>query len=105
MKRLKRLLALSLVLIALGVDATVVFAEERYSTLTGKVVGYRGVPVLPPFRRYLEIESSKDKAIVDFRIGKKTAYSPRAPSPGEKVKVEYLAPEGVPIAYRVTILE
>ncbi len=105
MKTLKRILVLSLVLMTLSVDAAVVFAEEQYSTLTGKVVGYRGVVVLPPFKRYLEVESSKDKAIVDFRIGKKTVYSPRAPSPGEKVKVEYLAPEGAPVAYKVTILD
>ncbi len=100
MKTLKRVLAFGLVLMILTLDAAVLFSEEQFSTLTGKVIGYSGA-----FKRYLRIEKEPNKVNVDFRVGKSTVYSPRAPSPGERVKVEYLAPEGTPIAHRVTILD
>ncbi len=100
MNTFKRVLVFSLVLTILTLDAAVLFSAGKYSTVRGKVVGYRGA-----FKRYLEIEKEPNKVIVDFRVGKNTVYSPRAPSPGERVKVEYLAPEGTPIAYRVTILD
>jgi hypothetical protein len=52
------------------------------------------------------VESEKDKAIVNFRIGGKTVYnSHRYPNPGEKVKVEYLIRRGTPVVFTVNILE
>ncbi len=72
---------------------------EPYSVLTGKVIGIRA-------RMWLDVESEKDKAIVNFRIGRKTVYQPRRyPFVGERVKVEYLVHRGVPVAYTVTILD
>ncbi len=100
MKTFKRVLVFSLVLMILSLDVAVLFSGEQYSTLKGKVIGYSGA-----LKRYLQIEKEPNKVIVNFRVGKKTVYSPRAPSPGERVKVEYLAPEGSPIAHRVTILD
>jgi hypothetical protein len=51
------------------------------------------------------VESEKDKAIVNFRIGHKTVYIPhRYPSPGERVKVEYLIQRRTPVAFTVNIL-
>jgi hypothetical protein len=55
---------------------------------------------------WLDVESETDKAVVNFRIGRKTVYVPhRYPNAGEKVKVEYLVHRGTPVAYTVTILE
>jgi hypothetical protein len=52
------------------------------------------------------VESETDKAVVNFRIGRKTLYVPhRYPNPGEKVKIEYLVNRGTPVAYTVTISE
>jgi hypothetical protein len=83
----------------LMVEANHSIAQEKFTVLTGKVVGIR-------MRMWLDVESEKDKAIVNFRIGRKTVYTPqRYPYVGEKVKVEYLTQRGVPIAYSVTILE
>lgn len=80
-------------------EANVLIAQGPYSILTGKVVGIRG-------RLWLDVESEKDKAIVNFRIGHKTVYVPhRYPNPGERVKVEYLVQRGVPVAFTVNILE
>jgi hypothetical protein len=88
------------VLFLLGINA--LMAQEPYSTLTGIV---RGVHV-HGLRKYLEVENEQDKAIVNFRIGHNTRYTPhRYPNLGEKVKVEYLTQRGVPVAYSVTILE
>lgn len=80
-------------------DAYPLIAQGPYSVLTGKVVGIRS-------RLWLDVETEKDKAIVNFRIGHKTVYIPhRYPNPGERVKVEYLVQRGVPVAFTVNILE
>jgi hypothetical protein len=56
-------------------------------------------------RMVMDVENEKDKALVSFRIGRKTVYTPRRhPIPGEKVKVEYLPHRGNFVAYTVTIL-
>ncbi|MBM4278242.1 MAG: hypothetical protein FJ130_10245 [Deltaproteobacteria bacterium] len=53
----------------------------------------------------MDVENEKDKALVSFRIGRKTVYTPRRyPIPGERVKVEYLPHRGNFVAYTVTIL-
>ena len=53
----------------------------------------------------MDVENEKDKALISFRIGRKTVYSPhRYPIPGERVKVEYLPHRGNFVAYTVTIL-
>jgi len=68
-------------------------AQDRYSTLTGKVLGVR-------MRMWLDVESETDKAVVNFRIGRNTQYTPkRYPFVGEIVKVEYLIHRGSPVAY------
>ena len=75
------------------------FAQENYSVLIGKVL-------VIEMRRWMEVENERDKTIVNFRIGRRTVYTPpRYPLPGERVKVEYLIHRGVPVAYRVTLLE
>lgn len=102
MKNCKRIFIFTFVavLFMLGVNALI--AQEPYSTLTGVV---RGVHV-HGLRKWLEVENEQDKAIVNFRIGHNTRYTPhRYPNPGERVKVEYLTQRGVPVAYSVTILE
>jgi len=74
-------------------------AQERFSTFVGKVIGIRT-------KLWLDVESQADKAIMNFRIGRKTVYVPhRYPNPGETVKVEYQTQRGVPVAFTVTILE
>jgi hypothetical protein len=99
MRIYKRILILVFIAGLLVVEANHLIAQEKLSVLTGKVVGIR-------MRMWLDVESEKDKAIVNFRIGRKTVYTPqRYPYAGEKVKVEYLTQRGVPIAYSVTILE
>lgn len=56
-------------------------------------------------RMLMNVEDEKDKSIVTFRIGRKTVYNPRRyPTPGEKVKVEYLPHRGNLVAYTVTVL-
>ena len=73
--------------------------QEKFTVLTGKVVGIRA-------KLWLDVEGEKDKAIVNFRIGRRTVYIPhRYPYPGERVKVEYLVERGVPVAFTVNILE
>ena len=73
--------------------------QERFSTFVGKVIGVRA-------KLWLDVESQTDKAIMNFRIGRKTVYVPhRYPNPGETVKVEYQTQKGVPVAFTVTILE
>jgi hypothetical protein len=53
----------------------------------------------------MDVENEKDKALISFRIGRKTVYTPhRYPIPGERVKVEYLPHRGNFVAYTVTIL-
>jgi hypothetical protein len=101
MMRFKRILIFSVVVVLLLVmESSALVAQEPYSTLTGIV---RGIHV-HGLRKWLEVENTQDKAIVEIRIGRKTQYTPRLPSAGEKVKVEYMTQRGVPVAYSVTIL-
>jgi hypothetical protein len=98
MKALKRIFILAFVALVLILETSALVAQERYSTLTGTVLGIRA-------RMWLDVKSEKDEAVVNFRIGRKTVYIPhRYPYVGEKVKVEYLTNRGVPVAYTVTIL-
>src|SRR4030065_373779 len=74
-------------------------AQEEFSTFTGKVIGIR-------MRLWLDVESQTDKAVMNFRIGRKTVYHPhRYPNRGATVKVEYQVHRGVPVAFTVNILE
>ena len=74
-------------------------AQEKFSTFTGKVIGIR-------MRLWLDVESQTDKAVMNFRIGRKTVYHPhRYPNRGETVKVEYQIHRGVPAAFTVNIVE
>jgi hypothetical protein len=99
MRTLKRILIIAFVAGLLMMEANHLIAQEKFTVLTGKVVGIRA-------RAWLDVESEKDKAIVNFRIGHRTVYVPhRYPYPGERVKVEYLINRGVPVAYTVNILE
>jgi len=99
MRTYKRILIFTFIIALLMLEANVLIAQGPYSILTGKVVGIRG-------RLWLDVESEKDKAIVNFRIGHKTVYVPqRYPNPGERVKVEYLVQRGVSVAFTVNILE
>jgi len=99
MRSYKSILIFTFIISLLVLEANVLIAQGPYSILTGKVVGIRG-------RLWLDVESEKDKAIVNFRIGHKTVYVPqRYPNPGERVKVEYLVQRGVSVAFTVNILE
>jgi hypothetical protein len=99
MKTTKRILIFVFIIALLMLEAKYLIAQEKFSILTGKVVGIRG-------KMWLDVESESDKAIVNFRIGRKTVYIPhRYPNPGEKVKVEYLIQRGTPVAFTVNILE
>jgi hypothetical protein len=99
MKGFKRTLIFVFILGLLMLEASSLVAQGPYSILTGKVVGIRT-------KMWLDWESATDKAIVNFRIGRKTVYVPhRYPNLGERVKVEYLVQKGVPVAFTVTILE
>ena len=96
---LKRIFIFSFVALLLIMESSMLIAKESYSNFTGTVVGIR-------LRKWLEVESGKDKGIVNFRIGRSTRYIPhRYPNVGEKVKVEYLMRRGDRVAYTVTILE
>lgn len=99
MRGFKRILVLVFIAALLMLAANHLIAQEKFSILNGKVLGIRA-------RMWLDVESETDKAVVNFRIGRKTVYVPhRYPNPGEKVKVEYLTQRGTPVAYTVTILE
>jgi hypothetical protein len=99
MRVFKKLLIFTFVMALLMMEVNSLIAQEKFSVLTGKVVGIRG-------RRWLDVESETDRAVVNFRIGRKTVYVPhRYPNPGERVKVEYLVQKGVSIAFTVNILE
>jgi hypothetical protein len=99
MKTFKRIFIFIFIVAFFMLEANALVAQERYSTLIGTVMGIR-------MRSWLDVQSEKDKAVVNFRIGRKTIYKPhRYPNVGEKVKVEYLTHRGVPVAYTVTILE
>jgi hypothetical protein len=98
MKGVKRILTFVFILTLFMLEANALIAQTSFSVLNGKVVGIS--------RMWLNVENEKDKTIVNFRIGRKTVYIPhRYPNLGEKVKVEYLTPQGTPVAYTVTILE
>src|SRR4030042_424555 len=102
MKVCRRIVVFTLVGVWLIWEVSALSAKGKYSTLTGTV---RGIHV-HGFRKWLEVENGQDKAVVNFRVGRNTAYKPhRYPHVGEKVKVEYLTHRGVPVAYTVTILE
>jgi hypothetical protein len=99
MRAFKKELVFVFIMALLMLEVSPLIAQERFSILTGKVVGIRG-------RWWLDVESETDKAIVNFRIGRKTVYLPhRYPNPGERVKVEYLVQRGIPVAFTVNILE
>jgi hypothetical protein len=101
MKVFKKIVLFTLVMVWLVLEAGALVAQDRYSTLIGSVKGIH----VHGLRKWLEVESEQEKAIVNFRIGKNTVYNPhRYPNVGEKVKVEYLTNRGVPVAYTVTIL-
>ena len=88
MKTFKRILIFVFIAVLLMLEANHLMAQGPVSILTGKVVGIRG-------KIWLDVESENDKAIVNFRIGRKTVYVPhRYPNPGERVKVEYLIQRG-----------
>ena len=98
MRTFNRILIFAFIAGLFVLEANHIMAQGKFSVLTGKVVGIRA-------RLWLDVESEKDKAIVNFRIGRRTVYNPhRYPSPGERVKVEYLINRGVPVAYTVNIL-
>ena len=99
MRGFKRILVLVFIAALLMLEASHLMAQEKFSILNGKVLGIRA-------RMWLDVESETDKAVVNFRIGRKTVYVPhRYPNPGEKVKVEYLTQRGTSVAYTVTISE
>ncbi len=101
MKPSRRCLMMIFIALWFLLEATVLVAQSNYSTLTGTVVGvHRGI------RKWLVVKSDKDQANVDFRIGKKTVYVPnRYPSPGERVKVQYLTEKGANVAFVVTVIK
>jgi len=99
MRGFKRIFIFIFVVAWLMLEVNPLMAQGKFSVLTGKVVGIRA-------RLWLDVQSEKDKAIVNFRIGRKTVYKPhRYPNPGERVKVEYLIERGTPVAFTVNILE
>ena len=99
---LKRMIIAVLVAAWVLLQVHGLIAAEQYSTLKGTVRGIH----LHGFKKWLEVENEKDHSVMNFRIGKNTVYTPhRAPQAGEKVKVEYLTHNGVPVAYTVKILE
>jgi hypothetical protein len=99
MRTFKRILIFAFIIALFILEANYLIAQEKFSVLTGKVIGIRG-------RLWVDVESETDKAIVNFRIGHKTVYIPhRYPNPGERVKVEYLIQRGTPVAFTVNILE
>ena len=99
MKGFRRILIFTIVSLMLLIGASTLVAQERYSVVVGKVLGIRA-------RLWLDVQSEKDKAVINFRIGHNTVYTPeRYPYVGEKVRVEYLTRRGVPVAYTVTILQ
>ena len=99
MKVFRRILIFTIITLLLLVEANTLVAQKCYSVVVGKVLGIRA-------RLWLDVQSEKDKAIINFRIGHNTVYTPhRYPLVGEKVKVEYLTQRGVPVAYTVTMLK
>ncbi len=99
MRSFKRFLIFAFIISLLAMEANHLIAQEKFSILNGTVMGIRA-------RMWLDVESEKDKAVVNFRIGHKSVYVPhRYPYPGEKVKMEYLIQRGTPVAFTVSIPE
>ena len=97
MERFKGIFIFALVAILFLLFTGRSIAEEKM-VMVGTVKSIEG-------RMVMDVENEKDKALVSFRIGRKTVYNPRRyPIPGEKVKVEYLPHRGNFVAYTVTIL-
>ena len=95
--KLLSVILISIVLTLLFFSISSSIAQERM-VVVGTVKSIEG-------RMVMDVESEKDKALISFRIGRKTVYTPRRyPIPGEKVKVEYLPHRGNFVAYTVTIL-
>ncbi len=98
MRNLMRIWVIVFFLLMAIVAIRGLLAQENYSVLTGKVLAIE-------MRRWMEVQNEQDKTVVNFRIGRRTVYTPhRYPLAGERVKVEYLIHRGVPVAYKVTIL-
>ena len=98
MKTFQKMFVLTFIVLLLLMEAHTLVAQEHYSVLVGRVLAIRA-------RLWLEVESEKDKAIVNFRIGRNTVYTPqRYPFVREKVKVQYLMQRGSLAAYTVTVL-
>jgi len=99
MKRSKSLIVIGFFLMLfIFMEVNASGAQER-SIFQGKVMGIR-------LRAWLDVESQNDKAVMNFRIGRRTVYNPhRYPNPGETVKVEYQIQRGIPVAYTVTLVE
>ena len=97
--RQQRILVILLIGLALLLGANALVAQEHFPTLTGTVVAIEGGA-----RKWLEVKSDSDGAVVNFRIGRKTTYVPqRYPSIGEKVRILYMTEKGVNIATKVLI--
>ncbi len=87
-----------LIVFSILLEVRTLGAQEK-STFEGKVVGVR-------MRLWLDVQSQTDRALMNFRIGRRTVYSPhRYPNPGETVRVEYQIQRGIPVAFTVTIVE
>ena len=98
MKHSKGLLVIGFLMFLILVEVSVSQAQER-KTFEGKVIGMR-------MKLWLDVESQQDKAVMNFRIGRRTVYTPhRYPNLGETVKVEYQLQRGIPIAFTVTRVE
>ena len=94
------ILILTFIVLLLILEANAVVSNENCSTFVGTVVGVQGT-----YRKWLDVRSTKEGVIANFRIGRDTVYNPhRYPFPGEIVKVEYCPIRGVDVAYTVTIL-
>ncbi len=99
MKISKKMFIFTFVVLLLMLEANVLVSKENCSTFTGTVVGIQG-----GFKKWLDVKSTREGVIANFRIGRDTVYTPhRYPYPGEKVKVDYCPIRGVDVAYTVTI--
>ncbi len=93
-----RFVVLVLITLFILLEVRSLGAQEK-STFEGRVVGIR-------MRLWLDVESQTDKALMNFRIGRRTIYTPhRYPNPGETVRVEYQIQRGIPVAFTVTVVE
>jgi len=62
-------LIFAFVVAGLALETNPFVAQEKFSVLTGKVLGIRT-------RLWLDVQSEKDKVTVNLRIGRKTVYIP-----------------------------